>query len=746
MTIRRRNLPLAFLIFFALPLSAQQGSLQGIVTDSASGQRLSGVQIMLEVGGEVIRTVGTDREGLYLMGSVAPGAYTLRASLLGYATHVQLVQILPGESVTASIRLGAAPLVLEGVEIEVVVDREGAVLQEMGGLRITPGALRRVPTPGASGDLASYLQVLPGVVTLGDRGGQLFVRGGTHTENLTLMDGVPIFQPFHIVGFFSAFPEDLVSSVDFFAGGFGARYNGRTSSVMDVQMRDGNRNEYEGALSLSPMVVEARVEGPLRPGISWMASARRSLIEETSPSLLGEEQPLFFESQYLRVSSVGDTDTRCSGLALRTRDEGRLDPQADDSRVGWKNVSVGGRCTGLFDGAMRFAELVVGYSSVENESIARGTSELSSSMRQVQFELNSTHLVGGIRFNVGYHVKREDMSYDLRELFSGQVQKRDDIGLGAFAEAIVPIGDELLVIPGVVATAMPSGGFEPRLRFSWSPTGSGGEMNGALGVYRQTLTGISDTRDVSSIFVAWMRHESGEPSTSVHAQLGWQQSHPSGVYWSVEGYHRRLTNVAVPLWKAAAVFNTELGFADGRVYGVDAKIEYERGPFYGFLGYGLSWTEYQSIQQAFLVWYGEPVQSYHPPHDRRHQANAMLNWEVGGISLRGRWQIGTGLPFTRPLGFDEALDFRFRVPDVNRDPGTTRMVTERPYLARLPLSHRLDLSVERIFETSRGDFTVQAGAINAYDKRNIFYYDLYTATSVDQLPLLPYLSVKAALH
>jgi hypothetical protein len=119
-----------------------------------------------------------------------------------------------------------------------------------------------VPVPAASRDLAAYLQTLPGVVTTGDRGGQMFIRGGTHTENLTLMDGLLIHQPFHILGFFSAFPEELISSVDFYAGGFGARYSGRTSSVLDVRMRDGNRNEYAGTGSVSPFVAEPVLEGP----------------------------------------------------------------------------------------------------------------------------------------------------------------------------------------------------------------------------------------------------------------------------------------------------------------------------------------------------------------------------------------------------------------------------------------------------------------------------------------------------
>jgi hypothetical protein len=161
-----------------------------------------------------------------------------------------------------------------------------------------------VPTPAGSGDLASYLQTLPGVVTTGDRGGHLFVRGGTPAENLVLIDGIPIYQPFHILGFFSVFPEDLVSSADLYAGGFGARYHGRSSSVLDVRMRDGSRHGYRAAGSASPFVAEALIEGPLGGGFPWMASARRSLVEQTSEALLGNRQPLTFESQLFKLTSV----------------------------------------------------------------------------------------------------------------------------------------------------------------------------------------------------------------------------------------------------------------------------------------------------------------------------------------------------------------------------------------------------------------------------------------------------------
>src|SRR5690606_15734386 len=181
------------------------------------------------------------------------------------------VTLVADQRSTVNVRMSPSAIRIEGVAVE--VGAEGAAIRDFGAQRITPTQTRRIPTPAASGDLATYLQTLPGVVTTGDRGGQIFVRGGTHTENITLMDGLTIYQPFHIVGFFSAFPEDLVSNVDFYAGGFGARYHGRTSSVMDVQMREGNRERYSASTSVSPFLAEARIEGPISPGqVSWIGS------------------------------------------------------------------------------------------------------------------------------------------------------------------------------------------------------------------------------------------------------------------------------------------------------------------------------------------------------------------------------------------------------------------------------------------------------------------------------------------
>jgi hypothetical protein len=252
---------------------------------------------------------------------------------------------------------------------------------------------------------------------------------------------------------------------------------------------------------------------------------------------------------------------------------------------------------------------------------------------------------------------------------------------------------------------------------------------------------VGDVRDVSSVFVAWMKAPQDEPLKALQGMLGWQQPLGSGFRWSVDGYYKRLTGIPVTVWSAVAQFNTQLGRANGKTWGADLRIEYSRPHFRGILGYGYSWTLYEASQQEFTTWFDEPVQSYHPPHDRRHQVNAILSLDLGAFTASARWQFGSGLPFTRPIGFDEAFDFARELSNVKATHGTTRLLLDKPFTGRLPLVHRLDLALAREFDVSFGQIVLQAGVINAYDRQNMFYYDLFSGRRLDQLPLAPYASV-----
>jgi len=736
---RTTCLVLAALLSLSVAARAQQrAAIQGIVAESNTGRPLSGVAVSLEADGKVAYGAHTDQNGVYHIDDARPGNYTLRTRLIGYREHVEAVVLVSDRRLTVNFRIEQVPAVLNGM---VTNPEQGAAVRELGRQVVTPEQIRAVPVPGGTGDLASYLQTLPGVTTAGDRGGQVFVRGGLPAENEVLVDGIPIYQPFHLLGFYSVFPEDLVSSADFYAGGFGARYHGRTSSVLDVHLRDGDTQKFRSTASLSPFVADAVAGGPMGQGASWLASVRHSLVQQTSDALLGTPVPVAFESELVKISS-GQNDG-CSVLGMHTADRGQIDPQLSGSHIAWDNKLLGLKCVTLRENGQR-VEVNWSYSGSSSAAVTYGASNLRSSIWRVQHDLHVNDVLGPVPVEVGYELSDETTHYDLSELFADQTNRSFDIVIGtsAYGEADLSLGPNIHAKPGVVLVATPAPGVEPRLRASWTPFGaSGGTLESAFGLYRQNIIGTSDMRDVGSVFTAWMAPREGGPLRAIHESLGWQQSVGSSFRWSLEGYAKQLKNIPVAEWQAAAVFTTTLGRADGRIYGTDARVEISRPHFYGFVGYGYNWTLYRSAQTDFADWFGQPVQSYHPAQDRRNQVNALATADAGGFKISARWQFGSGLPFTQPIGFDEGFIFSRNLSDVHTNLGTTRLVLDKPFTGRLPAMHRLDLSVERGFDLSMGHLTIQGGAINAYDRRNMFYYDLFTGHRLDQMPLAPYVSL-----
>lgn len=741
-----------FLALFSLLtaeiLRAQSATVQGIVSDRVSGDLLTGAHIILEpIGGDDFHGQVVDQNGFYQIAGLQPGEYSFRVSFIGYVTHTDTLDLPAGETQTHSIRLLPDDTELE----EVVISQEGGAARlQAGRQRITAADLRRVPTPASGGDLASYLQAMPGVVSAGDRGGQLYIRGGTPSENLVLVDGTMIYQPFHIVGFFSIFPSDLISDADIYTGGFTPRYSGRLSSVIDVRMRSGNRNQNRASGAVSPFMAEVTAEGPIEKGwASWVASSRYSLIEHTSPLFMAERQPLHFESQYLKLTHYGESDSRCSMMALRTYDRGQLD--FDDGEVfRWNNMLIGGRCIILPVDSNFLFDINAGYSFVSNAVGNSLNPDRYSKANRMNLDANITRYIRDIRLDYGLFVHIKGLRYNMHEQFTEPRLDNEQIMIpGIYFRTSIPVTDRLMVMPGSVVNFKSTTGentysFEPRLLLTWQPFGrESEEFSAAVGLYRQSIAGISDTRDASSLFTAWVPQlEAGSTLKSLHAILGWRQELRRGLYFSVETYHKRLSNIPVSVWSTLAKFSTELVQADGRIFGGDIRIELNSPRFYGFIGYGYSWSEYRSKQDSFGLWFGEPVQRYHPPHDRRHQVNSHMSYTLGEYIIGARWQLGSGLPFTQPIGFDELHRFRGHLPEVDRNFGERRVILDKPYKGRLPVYHRLDVSLEREVDTQAGRFTIQAGAINTYGHSNIFYYDVYTHRRINQMPFTPYLSIK----
>lgn len=364
----RTHLLMCLFGLLSVEAAAQSASIRGTITDAANGNALPGAHVQLFHDEGLAGGMATDKNGIFVLASLEPGRYFLDVSYIGYETYRDTLELTADQNLRRQISLeewgaGFAEVVIE-------TDRGGTIASnEPAMTTIRPNDLARIPMPDISTDLAGYLLTMPGVVTAGDRGGQLFVRGGTPTQNLVLLDGMQLYQPFHVIGFFSAFPGDIISHADVYAGGFGARYGGRLSSVIDVSARNGNKQSFAGSASIAPFLTSLRLEGPISEGkVSFLGSIRHSVVEQVGSEFAGQPLPYNFGDQFFKVHAYLNNTSSASGTFVRTFDEGDLAGTGDeDLRISWSNTAYGAKYIYLPEEYPILTELSFSVSRLESE-------------------------------------------------------------------------------------------------------------------------------------------------------------------------------------------------------------------------------------------------------------------------------------------------------------------------------------------------------------------------------------------
>lgn len=738
-------------------MQAQGATVRGFVTSQDDGQGLEGVNVVLRDGNGRLKGAATSVDGVYVIPNVTPGSYAVRATFIGFQTFADSLVLAPGEVHTLNIELVPGSEELD----EVVVETErtdGAANITAGQQTIRPRDIELLPAPDVSGDLANLLATLPGIVSTGDRGGQLFIRGGEPAQNLVQLDGILLYQPFHLLGFYSAFPSDIINRADVYAGGFGAQFGERISSVIDIQTRNGNNRRLAGSASVSPFIATARVEGPLvRDRVSLLLSGRQSLVDKGAAQVIDQPLPFVFGDAFAKIHTVLRENQQASVTALHTYDRGTL---AEDlgglppEEIRWMNQAVGTRYLVvpniypvLFDAHASFSRLAADLGP-------RDAPTRTSTIDNLHLDLRTQVFGDQVDWNVGTSLRRITLDNELGGLYQNIENRRNRfVHWGIYAEPEFRRGD-FRIRPSVRAQFFDSRFYpfvEPRLRVVWERGPQ--QVSGAAGLYQQGVIGLSDRRDAATIFTAWTSVarpseivedvSEGRIQRALHVILGYRATPSPWLEVSVEGYYRRLLNMYIAEWTAFPRFTTQLQPASGRSFGFDVRAEVRRGVFYGYVTYGLASTRYEAEQATLELWYGTETLGFRPPHDRRHQVNALGSLSTHGFDVSVRWEFGSGLPFSRALGFDgfAVVD---EVADAGQFEASRRVIYEEPFNGLLPAYHRLDVSVERTFSMGRADVTVQGSVINAYDRRNLFYLDVFTQRRVDQLPLVPSLGVKIA--
>ena len=268
-----------FLIYVLSKSGLVGSSINGFVRDTKNGEPISYANVFLN---NTALGAATNRDGYFVISKVPVGKYELNISMIGYEIFKQEVHIIDSEAIRVDILLKEQAL--EVMEILVTAERQKFERQmESSQISLDMREINSAPA-FIEPDVFRTLQMLPGVQTTSDFSSALYVRGSTPDQNLIMLDGITVYNPYHLGGIFSTFNTDAIKEADFHAGGFSARYGGRMGAILNIINREGNSNEVTGMANISLISSKALLEGPLPKwgGIkgSWIVSGRRTYFDQ----------------------------------------------------------------------------------------------------------------------------------------------------------------------------------------------------------------------------------------------------------------------------------------------------------------------------------------------------------------------------------------------------------------------------------------------------------------------------------
>ena len=242
------------------------------MSDATSGELLPGAHVYLP---DVRLGTTTNGAGYFAIPRLPVTTYRVGVSFVGFASRDTLIRAEPSAAAVIKLR----PITFETPAAEVEADQGVPYAVEPGVMRVPTEALQRLPGAPGEADLLHGLRWIPGVQRAGASASGLVVRGGAPDQNLFLLDGAPVYHPWHAFSLVSTFHSEAFKNVRLYRGSFPAEYGGRLSAVLDAEMKDGNRSNISTTVALGALSARALLEMPLNDRWSYMVSARRSYID-----------------------------------------------------------------------------------------------------------------------------------------------------------------------------------------------------------------------------------------------------------------------------------------------------------------------------------------------------------------------------------------------------------------------------------------------------------------------------------
>ncbi|MBQ8061217.1 MAG: TonB-dependent receptor [Bacteroidales bacterium] len=713
---------LASALLAAVPLWAQGRKvvLSGHVRDASSGEPLTGAVVFTE---DRKNGVSADNAGYYSL-AVDKGSITILCSFTGYRTVEKTVSL--NESKVVDFELETDNEVLEAAKVFSKTKRDELKLPQMGRQRVDAVLVKRLPALMGESDIIRVIQMMPGVQTPSEGATGFSVRGGGVDQNLILMDGAPVYNCGHFLGFLSMFNSDAIRSAELYKGDFPASYGGRLSSILDISGKDGNNREFGGNASIGLITSKVFLEGPIVPEkLSFMVSGRRTYLDLFFP-LLGDNLPehtkMYFYDLNAKLTWIAGKKDRLYlsafdgkdvfGLSMDEFDLGKMD-------FGFANHTQSLRWNHVYGHALTsdvtiynsiYRNTLVGDMSEARFDYVQGIRETGAragwtwylnpkNTLQAGFGLAWFDIAPGECNPVGgstvvNHVVMP-ASYALQP--SAYLQNEQKLGpltlryglrfssfstLGGTSQRYFdPVTHELLRV-----TDIPKGeriktynGLEPRFSASL-PLGNDLSVKGSYSRSFQYLQQARISITGSPVDTWFTASPNTKPQMSDQVSLGVNALFTDqALEASVEGFYKKGKNVIDFVENPGIVIDNVdreglLRSGSSTSYGVETMLKYEFDKLNGWISYTWSRAMYDIPELNG----GKP---YRSPLNHEHAVNFVLSYDFSKrLSASGEWVFYSGSPTTYPVGRYSFM-------------GTWVPVYSERNSDRLPDYHRMDLSL-----------------------------------------------------
>ena len=741
------------------PDAPVRAPMAGWVTDAETGEGLPGAHIFLR--GLDQGAVSNDA-GYFALPNLPAGPYRVRISYVGYETKDTT---LVAGGAAASLEL--QPRELRGSQVTVEADR-----RDRPDLNVLPGVvnapmqyLEELPSYSGESDLLQALQWMPGIQRSGELTGGMVVRGGQSDQNLYLLDGAPVYHPWHAFNVVSTFQTETFKNINLYRDAFPAEYGGRLSSVLDAEMRDGNRSGTRGVAGLSLLSGRLMLETPVTDDISVMISARRSYIDQVAGSRHPVEQDgvrdtlrtgYFFYDVSAKATYRPSANHRLSltyygggdNLDLRLPFDLSLDftswlrPASLFFELDhdWGNQLMSARYQYLPSDRLFITSTAYASSYRARERALIRPSELSTIDSAYDIDL----LEGGVGVDIDYfatlehqvragvQVKRHvfNSTLDARVQRSpGAVDTIDDesqlraVELSAYVQDTWQPTSRWTIQPGLRFSYFSSGAhthLRPRLNARYAVIPGLLSARAGVGLHVQYLHQLKDRSAFLHNMVSnrWIPSDSDvRPSTSRHISGGVELYPADWLTLSVESYLRTASNILIPrdefqrrdgLVGSGVEVGSLLGQYEpgsGRAFGVEVGAEARSGPWTVHFAYhgGQSRSRSRALGEEDF----RPTR-FDVPHALQTMVKRTTN----------RWEIGLSTELRN--GFPESVpEARFGLGDVLEDEPTLYLHRPEVNNGRLPAYWRADLSVAYRFGIAGSPVKAQVNLYNVLGRRNI---------------------------